>query len=258
MLMIYLVRHGQTDWNVVKRLMGQTNIPLNDFGRVQAQSLGKEISELKIDQIFSSDLQRTRETAEIVNKFFNADISLDNRLREINYGDIEGRLKETIKEYWNLFNAHPEQFNAESLESVYNRIKSFFEDLAKKDLSNVLIVTHGGTLRMIMYYAKNRNSFNKEDYIIYDFISLKKNFEEEYYRSLFLEVVLLFNDEKEKNNFNSYIKNNFKYVYDDIKKEMKDTNVYDVESTEEKKIIQERIATAKVLKRWQNKMLTEE
>jgi broad specificity phosphatase PhoE len=165
MLVIYLVRHGQTDWNLEKRLMGQTNISLNDFGRAQAQSLGEEISDLKINHIFSSDLLRTRETAEIVNKFIKVDISLDERLREINYGDMEGKLKETIKEFWNQFNAHPEQFNAESLESVYNRIKSFFDDLARKDLSNVLIVTHGGALRMIMYYSENRNNFNKEDYI---------------------------------------------------------------------------------------------
>jgi broad specificity phosphatase PhoE len=164
--MIYLVRHGQTNWNLEKKIMGQTDIPLNNFGRSQAQSLGKEISGLKIDHIFSSDLLRTKETAEIVNKFFNVEVSFDNRLRELNFGVIQGSLKEELSsEYWDLVNAHPEEYDVESFESVYNRIKGFFEDLAKKGLSNVLIVTHGGALRMIMYYAKNRNSFNKEDFI---------------------------------------------------------------------------------------------
>jgi broad specificity phosphatase PhoE len=164
--MIYLARHGQTDWNVERRMMGQTDIPLNGFGRAQAESLGKDVSELKIEHIFSSDLLRTKETAEIVNKFINVDVSLDQRLREINYGDIVGKaLSEVSNESWDQFNFHPEQLNAESLENVYSRIKDFFEELAKRNLSNVLIVTHGGALRMILYYAQNRNSFNKDDYI---------------------------------------------------------------------------------------------
>ncbi|MFA4999712.1 MAG: histidine phosphatase family protein [Parcubacteria group bacterium] len=164
--MIYLARHGQTDWNLGKRLMGLTDIPLNEFGIAQAQLLGKEASQLKIDHIFSSSLLRAKETAEIINKFINVGISLDERLRELNYGVIEGRiLKEIPSECWEQFNLHPEQLGAESFESVYNRIKDFFGDLAKKNLSNVLIVTHGGALRMIQYYAENRDFFDKDDYI---------------------------------------------------------------------------------------------
>jgi len=164
--MIYLVRHGQTDWNVEKRLMGLTDIPLNEFGITQAKSLGKEASQLKIDHIFSSDLLRAKETAEIINKFIDVEISLDERLREFNYGVIEGRiLKEISSECWNQFHFHPEQLGAESFKSVYNRIKDFFGNLAKKNLSNVLIVTHGGTLRIIQYYKGNRDNLNKEDYI---------------------------------------------------------------------------------------------
>jgi len=164
--MIYLVRHGQTDWNVEKRLMGLTDISLNESGILQAKLLGKEASQLKIDRIFSSNLLRAKETAEIINKFINVDISLDERLKELNYGVIEGKiLKEISSECWDQFNLHPEQLRAESFESVYNRIKSFFGDLIKKNLSNVLIVTHGGALRMIRYYEGNRDCFNKEDYI---------------------------------------------------------------------------------------------
>jgi len=164
--MIYLVRHGQTDWNVEKRLMGLTDIPLNESGILQAKLLGKETSQLKIDHIFSSNLLRAKETSEIINKFINVDISLDERLQELNYGIIEGRiLKEISSECWNQFNLHPEQLGAESFESAYNRIKDFFKNLVKINLLNVLIVTHGGTLRMIRYYEGNRDYFNKEDYI---------------------------------------------------------------------------------------------
>ncbi len=171
--MIYLVRHGQTDWNLEKRLMGLTDIPLNKSGISQAKSLGEEAYQLKIDHIFSSNLLRAKETAEIINKFINVGISLDERLRELNYGVIEGRiLKEIPSECWNQFNLYPEQLRAESFESVYNRIKDFFGDLAKKSLSNVLVVTHGGTLRMIQYYAENRDFFNKDDYTK-DYLSAK-------------------------------------------------------------------------------------
>ena len=103
--MIYLVRHGQTDWNVEKRLMGLTDISLNESGILQAKLLGKEASQLKIDRIFSSNLLRAKETAEIINKFINVDISLDERLKELNYGVIEGKiLKEISSECWDQFN----------------------------------------------------------------------------------------------------------------------------------------------------------
>ncbi|HPT66381.1 MAG TPA: histidine phosphatase family protein [Candidatus Woesebacteria bacterium] len=163
---ICLIRHGQTNWNAEKRLMGLTDIPINKNGAEQVKSLGKKISQLKISHIFSSDLLRAKETAEIINNFVNVDISLDNRLRELNYGDIEGKvLKEISSEDWNRFNLYPEQINAESFENVYARVKNFFEDLAKRNILNVIIITHGGTLRMMLYYAKNKDHFVKEDYI---------------------------------------------------------------------------------------------
>lgn len=164
--MVCLIRHGQTNWNAEKRLMGSTDIPLNKNGIEQVKSLGQEISQLEISHIFSSDLLRAKETAEIINNFINVDILLDSRLRELNYGDIEGKtLKEISSENWNRFNLYPEQLNAESFENMYDRVKNFFEDFAKRNISNVIIITHGGTLRMILYYSKNKDHFIKEDYI---------------------------------------------------------------------------------------------
>ena len=108
--MIYLIRHGQTDWNLDRKLQGQTDIPLNDNGRGQAEEVAKEIADLKIDRIISSDLLRAKETAEIINKKIGAVISFDKRLREVNYGDYEGKLIETIKdEEWDVFNQNPEK-----------------------------------------------------------------------------------------------------------------------------------------------------
>jgi len=65
---IYLVRHGQTDWNVQERWQGITDNPLNETGRGQAREVAKEVSKIKIDHIFSSDLIRAVETAQIISK----------------------------------------------------------------------------------------------------------------------------------------------------------------------------------------------
>ncbi|MHB1463281.1 MAG: histidine phosphatase family protein [Armatimonadota bacterium] len=162
--MIYLVRHGQTDWNVEKKTQGHTDIPLNDNGREQAKSLSMDISKLKIDRIISSDLLRARETAEIVNEAFGVYLTFDKRLREINYGDLEGILGTTLTpETWNIINTTPEKLNTEPFINVYTRIKTFFDELNDEHI-NILIVTHGDALRMIMYYANNRDHFDKEEY----------------------------------------------------------------------------------------------
>ena len=165
--MIYLVRHGQTNWNIEKKTQGHTDIPLNENGRKQAELLAKGISALKIDRIISSDLLRAKETAEILNKNLKKNISFDQRIREINYGVLEGVPRDTItQDIWNIFDTKPEELKAESKIHIFERIKSFFDELQySKD--NILVVTHGGTLRMIMYYAKNRNKFDNDEYIKY-------------------------------------------------------------------------------------------
>jgi len=165
--MIYLVRHGQTDWNVEKKTQGHTDIPLNDIGREQARSLSLDISKLGIDSIISSDLLRAKETAEIINEANGVNLIFDQRLREINYGDLEGISRDNLKpETWDIFNVTPEKFNAEPFTDVFVRIKSLFDELSDKQ-ENILIVTHGGPLRMIMYYANNRDKFDKKEYALF-------------------------------------------------------------------------------------------
>ena len=161
--MIYLIRHGQTDWNLDRKLQGQTDIPLNDNGREQAEDAAKEISKLKIDRIISSDLLRAKETAEIINKKIGKEISFDKRLREVNFGDYERKLIETIKdEDWDVFNQNPEKKNGESRKHVYERVKSFLQEINEEE--NVLVVTHGGALRMMLYYAGNKEKFDMTSY----------------------------------------------------------------------------------------------
>jgi nicotinate (nicotinamide) nucleotide adenylyltransferase len=161
--MIYIVRHGQTDWNG-KKFMGHTDIPLNQEGRKQSQLLADKIYNINIKHIFSSDLLRARETAEIIGKKKGIKVILDKRLREHYFGDLEGtNLETTSQETYKKLQYNPETLNAESFAGIFARIKEFFDDL--KDNDDFLVVTHGDTLRMIMYYANNKEKFDLDDYL---------------------------------------------------------------------------------------------
>lgn len=162
--MIYIVRHGQTNWNISKRLQGHNPIPINENGRKEADNVRRKIELLNFDKIISSDLLRAIQTTEIINKHLSKDVILDSRLRSVDYGTLEGRfISDISQEEWALYNSTPTFFNAESTENVYLRIKSFFDEQFSKN-ENVLIVAHGGTLRIISYYLRYRDKFIKYIY----------------------------------------------------------------------------------------------
>ena len=171
--MIYLVRHGETDWNEKKKIQGHTDVALNKNGKKQAKELAKTIAYLKIDRIISSDLLRAKETAEIVNEEINKIIVLDARIREVGYGLLEGiKIENITPKLWNIYNINPEVIKAESKEHIFERVKEFFGELqVSKD--NILIVTHGGILRMIMYYSKNKEKFYMDKYLEFKDVKIK-------------------------------------------------------------------------------------
>ena len=174
--MIYIIRHGQTDWNIEHRTQGHTDIALNTNGIKQAELMTQKIANLKIDSIISSDLKRAYMTAQIINKNFNKNIKTDKRLREFCFGTLEGIMRDKItQEIWDDFNKNPKQFNAETKEEIFNRIKSFINDLKSNSINkNTLVVTHGGPIRMIKYYLDNGNNFNDKKYLE-EYMTLKIN-----------------------------------------------------------------------------------
>ena len=165
--MIYIIRHGQTDWNIEHRTQGHTDIALNKNGIEQAELISQKIANLKIDNIISSDLKRAYMTAQIINKKFNKTIETDKRLREFCFGTLEGITRDKItQETWNNFNENPKQFNAETKEEIFNRIKSFIDDIKSNNINkNILVVTHGGPIKMIKYYLDNGDSFNDKKFL---------------------------------------------------------------------------------------------
>jgi broad specificity phosphatase PhoE len=92
-----LVRHGQTDWNLEGRYQGQSDVPLNQTGRAEAQSLAGRLKGKSFAAIYTSDLQRARETAEIMAEVLTLPVTLEPLLREINQGEWEGQFVEAIK-----------------------------------------------------------------------------------------------------------------------------------------------------------------
>src|SRR6187402_1313873 len=96
---IFLARHGETEWNRIGRWQGRTDIPLSEVGRAQARTLAGRLSDRGVSEIFSSDLSRARETAEIVASTLGvARVSLDPRLRERGFGCFEGLTREECAE----------------------------------------------------------------------------------------------------------------------------------------------------------------
>lgn len=160
---LLLARHGQTDWNLEQRFQGQSDIPLNETGRKQAQALAERLSAESFNAVYSSDLQRAAETADIITQMsgYKPDLHPDARLREVNFGDWEGLTYAEIQTKYpdelaawekDLYKTAPP--NGETLEELAIRVQSMLDDLRKKhDRQNILIVAHGGVLQTLICLA---------------------------------------------------------------------------------------------------------
>ena len=163
--MIYIARHGQTDWNVARRLQGGTDIPLNATGRAQAKDAGADLKSrnIKIDQIISSPKLRAAQTAEIINENIGAPLIHDERLRERCFGELEGQIiPEITEEQWGRFRANPKSFGAETFAEVFDRVKELITGLDKT--KTTLLVSHAVTIRVILYAAKHQ-TYNEDEFM---------------------------------------------------------------------------------------------
>ena len=143
--MIYVVRHGQTDWNVEGRCQGWTDVELNQTGLKQAAQLATKLSGIKFDVCFSSPQKRALKTAQII---YNGEIIVDQRIKERGKGELEGRtgVKQMVKQLGiNYYDPEENSFGIERLLDFQSRLRSFWNEvLGKYTGKNVLVVTHGG------------------------------------------------------------------------------------------------------------------
>lgn len=163
---ILLIRHGETDWNVDKRLQGHIDIPLNEAGQRQAQALGEALAGEPLDAIFSSDLQRAHETAQAVSAVSGLPVQIDAGLRERSYGAFEGLrptdIQERYPEAYGQWKAREpdarypsgEERHAETMREFYQRsVDAVGRVLASGSYKKVAIVAHGGVLECIHHWA---------------------------------------------------------------------------------------------------------
>jgi broad specificity phosphatase PhoE len=150
---LILVRHGETDWNRDGRFQGHADTPLNDAGREQAHALADELAGERIDFVYTSDLVRARETAEIIATRLGADVVARSELREIDVGEWEGltwpEIEERYPEGARTWHEHGYGWKSgETYDELGERIIAALRRIAADhpDL-RVLVVGHGGTVR---------------------------------------------------------------------------------------------------------------
>ena len=146
MTTLLLVRHGETDWNADGRLQGHTDRPLNDFGRLQAQRLAAGLEDEELEAIYSSDLSRARETAEIVGGRLGLPVVLEPDLREKDWGTWEG-LTPAERDRVEL--------SGESTQAHQERMLRALRRIAERHPGDgrILVVTHGGSMRRVQTAA---------------------------------------------------------------------------------------------------------
>lgn len=163
---ICIVRHGETTWNQEKRFQGSADIPLNENGRELARLSGIALKTTHFDKVFSSPLCRAIETARLFLGGRDMEIVVDERLRELNFGDCEGKLYEDLVKddtiTFKYFFSQPELYvpdkHGETIEHMIERAKNFLQEVVEPletTCERIMIVAHGALNRGLMCHILN-------------------------------------------------------------------------------------------------------
>lgn len=163
MIHLYVIRHGETEWNKEKRSQGRLDSSLTEKGKKDARSLGDRLDNTEFCQIISSPSGRTLETARLVKGERMIPLTIDERLMEIDLGAWQGKTEEEVKSlypeefdaYWN----EPERYKGvggETFLQVQQRVIEFLKDLEETvTKGNILIVTHGVVMKTLYLLCRN-------------------------------------------------------------------------------------------------------
>lgn len=164
-MIMYIIRHGETDWNKEKKLQGSIDIPLNDNGRKKAEIAKNALRNVDFGEIYSSPLMRAYETADIIRADRPVSIKTEEDITEISFGECEGiqyRKDTSDKEscIYNFFN-HPEKYippeKGETIASLRERTGRFIRKMADRKETgdmNVLVCAHGAAINAMLAYIK--------------------------------------------------------------------------------------------------------
>lgn len=164
---LYLVRHGETDWNAEKRIQGRIDRPLNEVGKQQAHEVGQKLAHVRASAIYASPLIRAKHTAELISTYQTCKLSFDHDLQEAHYGSIEGftvdefrerfkdlleeRKKLSFEEWWISKIPH----DAESPAEIVGRVLPVLQRIAYAHPGEAaFVVTHGFVMRALIAYFR--------------------------------------------------------------------------------------------------------
>lgn len=178
-LKLYIVRHGETEWNVIKRFQGQLNTPLTEKGMEKLRKTGKKLENVLFDEVYTSELGRTVASAEIIlnenNGYKNNKLELQKlaELNEVYFGVWQGLTYEEVflkypeegnNYFYNVKNYKAENVEAEKLEDALERfLKGINKILDSYESGNILVVTHGTVFEMFMNYVANDSIFDIDE-----------------------------------------------------------------------------------------------
>jgi len=170
---LYLVRHGETDWNRERRLQGVLDVPLNESGTTQAHRLADYFSTLSIAGVISSPLKRALATATILKEGCGCPLQVEPRLREVDHGSWSGLTLSTIAPRFPGLvcddRLRPEAFGVsggEELHEVYDRVSAVLSDLVSTcEGRSMVVVSHGVTLALMWCAASGADISQFNDYV---------------------------------------------------------------------------------------------
>ena len=130
---VLMTRHGQTDWNVEKRVQGKADIELNETGIEQAKITSEKLKNEKIDVIISSPLKRAKQTAEIINQTLNCPIIYEDGISERDFGEFEGKQRTDFdfEGFWS-YKKNLQYDKAENIRDFFERIYSTLDGMTEK------------------------------------------------------------------------------------------------------------------------------
>ncbi len=178
-LKLYIVRHGETEWNVIKRFQGQLNTPLTEKGMEKLRETGKNLENVLFEEVYTSELERTVKSAEIIlnenRGYKNKKMELKKlaELNEVYFGVWQGlKYEEVFLKYpeeannyfYNVKNYKAENVEAENLKDALERfLRGINKILDNHKSGNILIVTHGTVFEMFINYVGNNDIFDIDE-----------------------------------------------------------------------------------------------
>ena len=159
---LYILRHGQTDLNLERRVQGHLDVELNETGIEQAQDLAKVVAEkdIRFDRIYCSPLKRAIKTCEIVTGLDSSRFVIEERLKEFDFAELEGCAYRDLPGASQKFFTAPQEFvpagRGETFQHLIQRVTDFLEELKNREEQNILLTSHGTAIHAMLLYFRHK------------------------------------------------------------------------------------------------------